>query len=516
MLEYGIYVDSIKFAMRKLEVNISDPVTATSRYNNPTSEHVEISGSLINSGAFNTGQLTMDLWYYNGATYETVSGVVGGGLTVADVPAGGSTPFTVTVDVPNTQNICAMKLVLSKNNTANGSRNPYLADSVVSRNVPNPRYEIQPQKQPAPICQMAVNTPIGEDAITGYSYSWLPSNYLSADNTTPVNFTYDYVNHPVYNNDDTVKYFVTVRRPSGCTSMDTIFVPLKKLPFVDARSNDTVCHDGLLNIAFTDIHGTNSTYHWTASPNTNTVGIPPSGAGDISLTLTNSGASPETVTVTVTPEAEGCDGVSKQFTVTVLPLSLFDYPDLRVWACPAVAGNEIRLSKYIDTLNLKGLVWNAVSGSPAIDASTGVITAGNLAAPGTYTYTYTASNTCVSNKTRKVYLRMLNGNSPKPPKDTIAICYEKADAVNINQIFGIEAGGAWSYNAEFNPYITQSTSPKYNGAVVMNGRGIYTDPSIGSYTWHGINAKKVEIIYTPANGSCLDGKTFKRVIILHE
>jgi hypothetical protein len=118
---------------------------------------------------------------------------------------------------------------------------------------------------------------------------------------------------------------------------------------------------------------------------------------------------------------------------------------------------------------------------------------------------------------RKIYLQMLNSDILKLPKDTVAICYANAEAVNINQIFGIDAYGeiTWSPAPAIDAYVTRSTSPTYNGAVVMNGKGIYEDSSINPDPWHGIpTAKRVVFTYTPDNNSCLAGKTYKIVIIL--
>jgi hypothetical protein len=108
----------------------------------------------------------------------------------------------------------------------------------------------------------------------------------------------------------------------------------------------------------------------------------------------------------------------------------------------------------------------------------------------------------------------------RPPRDTIAICYEIAGAVQINQIFGIDAGkGTWTYfsqtDNDVDDYVTVSQSTEYGGAVIMDGKAIYEDPTIGSYPYHSMtDAKKVEFTYTPATGSCLAGKTYKVVIIL--
>jgi hypothetical protein len=203
-------------------------------------------------------------------------------------------------------------------------------------------------------------------------------------------------------------------------------------------------------------------------------------------------------------------------TVTVLPQSILNYPDLRIRACPVASGGTINLSKYLDTVALKKVVWNGVSGSPAIDASTGIVNADKPVARGTYTYTYTVTNPCVANMSRKVYLKILNDDKLTLPQDTIMICYEKAEAVQINQIFGIDAGGKFEYfspGGDVSAYIT--TSAAYGGAVIMDGKGIYENTLIGDSSWHGISVKIVEFTYTPDPDSCLGGKEYKIVIILH-
>jgi hypothetical protein len=109
----------------------------------------------------------------------------------------------------------------------------------------------------------------------------------------------------------------------------------------------------------------------------------------------------------------------------------------------------------------------------------------------------------------------------RPLRDTVEICYETAGAVQINQIFGIDAGeGIWSYfsqtASDVNAYVSVSQSPEYKGAVIMNGKAIYTS-AIGYYPYRGMtDSKKVEFTYTPAAGSCLAGKTYKVVIILYK
>ena len=211
------------------------------------------------------------------------------------------------------------------------------------------------------------------------------------------------------------------------------------------------------------------------------------------------------------------DGCGTDFTtpviVTVRSASLYNYPDLRIRACPDV-GTTINLSKYIDTLDVTGIQWS----SPV--SSDGSIAASYIASSGVRTLTYTVNNPCLAAPvTRKIYLERLKPGRMRPLRDTIVICSETAEAVQINQIFGIEAGkGTWSYFSQtpgdVNAYVNKSTSSTYNGAVIMNGKAIY-ESSIAYYPYRDMpDAKKVEFTYTPANGSCLQGKTYKIVIIL--
>jgi hypothetical protein len=62
----------------------------------------------------------------------------------------------------------------------------------------------------------------------------------------------------------------------------------------------------------------------------------------------------------------------------------------------------------------------------------------------------------VSEQKRKVYLEMLKNDRMRPLKDTIAVCYKYAEAMNINQLFGLEAKGEWSYPAAIESYVFNS------------------------------------------------------------
>jgi hypothetical protein len=348
---------TLKFAMQMLDIDYDDSIVAVSRRASSTAEHVEITGWLVSSDAdvaFDAGTLKMELWTRKGTSYTPVASVDTPTLTVSSVAHGSKVQFVVKADVANSENICDMLLVLRKK-TGAGASNPYLSDSAVIA-VPNPRYKIM--TQPDSICQMAVNTSIGEASIAGYGYLWEPvgftNNYLSSTHATPVNFTYDYKSKPVAN-DTVLKYLVTITRPNGCTSADTVYVPLKGIPSVDNVSAKTVCNGGKLNVAFADATNTSPSTHptefdWVVKSGS-VSGLPTSGNGSIvNLTLTNTSKSPMTATVSVTPTKNNCTGESKEFTVTVNPT-----PDV-----DAVSPQTVCSGEATTAINFGTTISNAV------------------------------------------------------------------------------------------------------------------------------------------------------------
>jgi hypothetical protein len=202
-------------------------------------------------------------------------------------------------------------------------------------------------------------------------------------------------------------------------------------------------------------------------------------------------------------------------TITVRHQSLYDYPDLRIRVCPD--GKPINLSKYVDTLDLIGTpTWSGAG----IGTTTGIIPANALDSHNSVlTFTYTVSNPCRSNITRKVYVEVLKTGRMRPLRDTVVICADNADRINVNQIFGIDAGkGEWTYLShapnDINAYVTESHSSTYGGAVVLNGKKLFLDSGITAVKYHGVDVKKAVFTYKPENGSCLGGKSYQIVIIL--
>jgi hypothetical protein len=515
-----ITLDSIRFALKKLYVRFSDSIAARGSYKNSTSEHVVIDGWLVNKGEssnFDADVLNLDLWYSDGTSWFPVAGA--SGLQMNSVNHGiDSADFHIIADVPSSVNICNMAVVLRKHNSANSSKNPWLVDSL-SIAVPTPVYEIS--SQPAPICQMAVDTPVGDAAIAGYTYSWAGKvEYLNATNLTPTKFTYDYRSYPVVN-DTVLQYLVTITRPDNCKSVDTVFVRLKGIPSVDDVGYRAVCHGGKLNIAFADATNTSShadsltSFDWTVNGYIAGLSSPVGfGVGNIvDSILTNPASAPVMDTIIVTPAKNGCTGVSKKFAVKALPQSLYNYPDLRIRVCPT--GTHINLAKYIDTLELTKLEW---SPSSLID-HVGNITTDRIASSTVHTLTYTVGNPCLATDiTRKIYVERLKPGRMRPLPDTVVICYEYADMLQINQIFGIDAGkGTWEYYSltpdDINAFVTVSYSTTYGGAVVLNGKKLYKS-AVPTVKYHGIDVKRAVFTYTPEIGSCLDGKSYTIVIIL--
>jgi hypothetical protein len=500
-----ITIDSIKFALDKLDIRFSNSITATGSYDNPNAEHVVIDGKLVNEGVssyFNAAALNLDLWYRDGTSWLPVAGA--SGLQVTNLVYGDSVAFHITANMPSSANICDMVVVLRKNNTAGSSKNPWLADSIAIA-VPPPVYEIR--TQPAPICQMAVDVSIGEPAITGYSYQWNPTTYLSAGGT-PLNFNYDYQTNPLPDG-NSLQYLVTVTRPQGCQSVDTVFVRLKGIPAVKPVADVSVCHGGGLVVDFEDDtnSGAPSTeFSWIVEAvkgDISGTGLPASGTGNINVpSLVNDGGASTVARCIVTPNKDGCNGVADTFNITVLPSSILNYPDIRLHAC---SETTVNLSKYIDTVENPTIVWQSVSGIP-VNPTTGEVVIGQSRQIGVTTFAYEVTNQCITTPlVRKTYIRILSNNI-NWRRNTLSVCYKKAEALQINQIFGIEANGTFSYSAntgaDLTPYIKESST--YGCAITMNGKEIYEQTP----------ARQVTVTYTPAPDSCIADKIFTITIIL--
>jgi uncharacterized protein YjdB len=144
-----------------------------------------------------------------------------------------------------------------------------------------------------------------------------------------------------------------------------------------------------------------------------------------------------------------------------------DYADIRLFLCPSVGA--VNLSKYIDTVGVKSLSWS--SPNPALQTN-GVLNTDNLHSPATYTFTYTViAGSSDTTLTRKVYVKTLRPNENPKARNTVSICYESAKTVQINQIFGIEAGGVLSYDPSISPYISETSY----GGIIFNGKKYYED-----------------------------------------
>jgi gliding motility-associated-like protein/uncharacterized repeat protein (TIGR01451 family) len=77
---------------------------------------------------------------------------------------------------------------------------------------------------------------LGESAISGYTYSWLPSIGLNSSVIANPVLTLD--NSGVIN--DTLNYILTTNR-IACTTTDTVQIVILPLPQADAGANDTIC-----------------------------------------------------------------------------------------------------------------------------------------------------------------------------------------------------------------------------------------------------------------------------------
>jgi len=176
----------------------------------------------------------------------------------------------------------------------------------------------------------------------------------------------------------TTTYYVS-STASGCTSArTTVVATINPTPTVTNPGNKTAClGSAVAAISFAG-SSTSSTYAWT---NSNTgLGLAASGNGNIaSFTPTTTG----TTTVSVTPTLNGCPGTAVTFTITVNPLP------------------TVTLANFTTVCDTDGS-FSLTGGSPAGGTYSGTGVTNNnfnpsVASAGTYTITYTATQSGCSN-----------------------------------------------------------------------------------------------------------------------
>jgi hypothetical protein len=181
------------------------------------------------------------------------------------------------------------------------------------------------------------------------------------------------------------------------------------------------------------------------------------------------------------------------------------YPDIRVRVCPDAGG--FNLAKYVDTADkITNIQWTSQSGIP-VSSPDGAVSTNNFRSQGVHSFTYTVQSRCVDEQKRKVYVEVLKNRTPSI-MDTIAICHKYTEAMLINQLFGIEAAGVWTY-PDIPDYISESS----NGAVVMNGKAIY-EKNLAPGIYRGKKVNMIQFTYTPNNSGCLKHKIYKMTIAL--
>ncbi|MDR0558864.1 MAG: hypothetical protein LBG92_01730 [Prevotellaceae bacterium] len=212
--------------------------------------------------------------------------------------------------------------------------------------------------------------------------------------------------------------------------------------------------------------------------------------------------------------ATSCTAISRVGIKTNIIRTLINYPDIRVHTCLYPA-QTVNLSKYVDTSYLTNITWASVGYSASVDPQTGIINSDLLTGTNTHIYTYTISNNCISNYTRRLYLHIIkNSNFNMRTPDTVTVCYKYAEVLQINQIFGMDFEGTLTYDTSIPGIQNYMNLQTPSNGLIFNGKGAYEAGILPSVIYNGQTARYINFEYTSSLSSCLNGKKFKITVVL--
>ena len=445
------------------------PVTATVVVN-PTPDAVATpalqticSGNAITTIAL-TGNVAGTSFSWTRDNTASVTGIAasGSGDISGSLVNTTSAPVTVTFTITPSANGC--------------TGDPITATVLVN---PTPTAVATPASQT--ICSgNAIMTIALSGPVSGTTYTWTRNNTASvtgiaASGSGNISGTLtNTTSSPV-----TVTFTITPTA-NGCSGTPvTATVLVNPTPnAVATPATQSICTGSAITTIVLSGGVSGTTYTWTRDNTASVTGIPASGSGNISGSLTNTTSAPVTVTFTITPTANGCTGVSVTATVVVNPV-----PN----AVATPASQTICSGDAITTIVLSGVVsgtaytWTrnntaSVTGIPAAGSGniSGWLT-NNTSSPVTVTFTITPSaNGCTGTPVTATVL--VNPS----PQGTISI---DPNPACVGSTVSLSASGGISY----------AWSGPHGWSSVLQSPSVYID----DHLWAGIYTVTIT-----ANGGC--------------
>ncbi len=237
-------------------------------------------------------------------------------VAVTGIAASGSGNISGTLT--NTTN-APVTVTFTITPTANGCPGPSITATVLVN--PTPDAVATPASQT--ICSAnPITTIVLSGAVAGTTFNWTRNNTvtvtgIAASGSGNISGTLtNTTNAPV-----TVTFIITPTA-NGCPGAPiTATVLVNPTPnAVAAPVSQTICSGTTITSILLSGAVAGTTFNWTRNNTVAVTGMPASGNGNISGSLTNTTNAPVTVTFTITPTANGCPGPSITATVLVNPL----------------------------------------------------------------------------------------------------------------------------------------------------------------------------------------------------
>ena len=273
-----------------------------------------------------------------------------------------------------------------------------------------------------------------------------------------------------------VNYSIVPTAGSCLGDDTTYYVPVKPKPnLTTSPLTSQICSGSSTNIPLTsDVTG--ATFTWTASGSSGNVTGFSAGSGPlISQTLSNSGFNIESVTYHITPAANGCQGVTTDYTVTVFPVADVYF----ILAAQTICSQQTSNIQILSHVAGATFSWTATASSPNLSGymnSNGnvinqtLINSGNTIETVTYVVTPVA-NSCVGTNSSVIITV-----DPTPHVSTFplaqTICTQTSFSVNLTSTV---AGSTFAWNCS-------ASSPNLSGFSAGNGSLLSQTLSNSGYT----------------------------------